>query len=183
MKQLMETWHCRYPELTRDVKFIFTKTALNGELFQIIRACMEYRNPPRQLPITFSPEHPFLRIETEEIKSTKNNPAFERHRQTAMEIIEGRVKDFHRIRGIVGIKERKQFEDLEALSQDFVPWQLDKVARTGDVERGAEQTLMTRQGAELMAKNRISPRLRRKLAEALIYRRSLLGRSMRNGHK
>ena len=162
-----EIWHCRYPTLKQDVKFIFSKV---GPV-QFVRAMLMDRG--KWKPIFFSAQYPVLLYEKGEISSA-SDPQFHELRQTAMTIIESRIKDYQKLRGVVGVDERAQFRDLEELAHAFVPWQIDKVVRTGDVERGAEQALMTAQGAEVMKNHRVTPRLRRKLDAATQYRRKLV---------
>lgn len=175
---MKEQWFCRYDQVHADVKFVFSKI---GPV-QFVRAFMKSRG--KWKPVFFSGEHPVLEYEQGQIKD-KYDPQFESLRQLAMEIIEDRLRDYQKVRGVVGldVDDKKQFRDLEELAHEFVPWQIDKVVRTGDVERGAVQTLMTQQGAEVMAKHRVSPKLRRELADATKFRRDLVGRKLFNGRK
>ena len=164
------SWYCRYDVLRGEVKFVFSRV---GPL-QFVRAMI--RDKGQWKPIFFSGEDPVLIYEETVIKS-KDDPRFHALQHAAMEVMEVRVTEYQKFRGIVGAVDQKaQFRDLEELAHAFVPWQLDRIVRTGDVERGAEQTLMTRQGAEVMAGHRVSPRLRRNLREATKYRRDLVGR-------
>jgi len=156
------------PELDRT-QICFAYIMLNGKIRRI----------------SFSPVWPVLPYYAGVVKKLSgDDPSFAIWRDTAFAIIGSRIEEFGNM--ILQDKtDKHNFNDLEELREDFFPWQIDRILKTGDVEEGAEVVLQTQQGQDILQRSidggrSLTPSLKKKIKQSVDHKNALLKQHITN---
>jgi len=139
--------------------------------------------------ISFSPLWPVLPLYSGVVKKLSgDDPSFAEWRKVAFDIIGSRISEFSNLL-LQGVTDKKNFEDLEEIREVFLPWSINQIRKTGDVEEGAEITLQTEQGQELLQSSiadgrSLTPSLKKKIKQSVDHKNTLLKQHIREkgGH-
>jgi len=129
--------------------------------------------------VSFSPVWPILPFYAGVVEELSGDDRyFVRWRDTAFDIINSRLSDF-RDMILRDETDKHNFNDLEDLREDFIPWQIDRIIKTGNVEEGAEVVLQTREGQDVLQRSievvgPLTPGLKKKIKQSVDHKNKLL---------
>lgn len=176
----------RFPKFKHDILFEFV---VNEKTPEAEKAILRQRNPElknfqvcfayamingERKRIDFGAKWPVLPYYSGAVKKLSDNDlAFSKWKKAAFEIVASRVEDFALLVEQEATEEHN-FNDLEEIREEFIPWQLEQIAKTGNVEEGAVATLQTEEGQKFLSGEKISNKLKKDIRKQTEHKDKLL---------